>query len=62
MAVASRSGNFDVLFETVIRAGGIGGGGRGLFQKVAKVNEMLMAGGALRELRFGPLENKFLGS
>ena len=53
--------DFYVLLEAVILAGGICLGGCGLAQQVAQINEMLVAGGALGELRFGPLRHEFFG-
>ena len=52
---------FRALFKTEGFARGIGLGGRGMPEHPAKVEEMLLRGGAFLELNFSPLGDEFRG-
>ena len=51
-----------MLFKAVVLTAGVGLGGRGLIQKMAEIDEMLVAGRPLGKLRPGPLQYEFFGS
>jgi hypothetical protein len=54
--------DLDVFLEAIVFAGGIGLGGGRLARKMAEVDKVLVAGGALGELGPGPLVHEFIRS
>lgn len=52
---------FDVLFEAIVFAGGVGLGGGGLAEQAAEVDEMLLACGTFGKLCRGPFFDECFG-
>src|SRR5205823_5713139 len=59
-ALGRGTDDFHMLLKAVVRAGGVGFGGRRLVEEMAEVDEMFVARRALGELRLGPLVDKRL--